>query len=660
MRLIFPLINIKRNLYRKINFPNFIKISEEVKESLINNKPIVALESTVITHGLPFPENIKLGNDIEDIVRNENCTPATISLIDGYINIGTSKEDLQKLGSPNNNPVKVSTRDIGNTLNSKRYGGTTVAATMFLSNLVGIKFFSTGGIGGVHRDVGETFDISCDLIELGRTPVVVICSGVKSILDVPKTLEFLETQGVNVIVNDEDWDFPGFFVKKTGLKGCYGEKSLMEIAKIIKFSEDIGSKCGTLVSVPIPEEASINGMEIEKAINDALEECKRMNIGGKEVTPFILKKVRELTKGTSLTSNIALLKNNAKIGSILANKYFQILNNEEKSVIKSCNEENETVKNKKQVTVIGASIIDIDALTDMKIEGTGASYSGKIYLKPGGVGRNHADALTKLGISTTLISAIGKDQFGLAMKQFCRHMDMTNVLSVSTHSTPVYSGLTSEGNVFCGILSLGDIMSCLSPEFIEEKEDIISSSEYLVLDGNLNKETLEKAIEIGRFYKKQLWYEPTDIFKVKKIFGLDNKIIKGINYFSPNRREFNEYCLLNNVKMNLKYGQEEITSLIKENHNSLFNDDMKLCLVTLDKEGVVAWDNVNKKIYQSGPPKYSNLLSASGAGDCFNSAFIASVLNNKSISEALIIASDCARQSLESEKAVPDVLKMLS
>uniref|UniRef100_A0A0K0EBJ1 PfkB domain-containing protein n=1 Tax=Strongyloides stercoralis TaxID=6248 RepID=A0A0K0EBJ1_STRER len=659
LRSPLSLINFNRNINKKINLPNFVKLSSEVRDGLINNRPIVALESTVITHGLPFPENIKLGKELENIVRQENCIPATISLINGKINIGTSEGDLEKLASLNNGAVKVSTRDIGNTIVSKKFGGTTVAATMFLSNLVGVKFFATGGIGGVHRHVEESFDISCDLIELGRTPVVVVCSGAKSILDIPKTLEFLETHGVNVIVNDDDCDFPGFFIPKTGLKGCYGESNLMKIAEIIKVNEEMGNKSGTLVSVPIPKEASVNGEEVERAIKRALDECREKNIGGKEVTPFILKRVRDLTEGISLTSNIALLKNNAKVASVLANKYFEILRNKDKSIVKCFDVKNEEVEETKQVTVIGASIIDIDAIVNMKIENNGASYPGNVYLKPGGVGRNHADALTKLGISTTLISAIGQDQFGIAMEDFCKHMDMSNVLRIPSLSTPVYLGITSQKNLFCGILNLGEILSQITPEFLKEKEDVISNSEYIIMDGNITEESIKKIAEIAQFYNKKLWYEPTDIFKVKKVFDKNKKIIKGINYFSPNKREFNEYCLLNNVKVNINSDRKEMISLIKQNHELLFNNDIKLCLITLDMDGVIIWDNIEKKVYEYDSPKNCNIISPSGAGDCFNSGFLASMINNKSISESLIIATNCAKQSMECEKAVPNNLKVL-
>uniref|UniRef100_A0A0N4ZDU2 PfkB domain-containing protein n=1 Tax=Parastrongyloides trichosuri TaxID=131310 RepID=A0A0N4ZDU2_PARTI len=648
----------KRSINNKLNLPNYIKFSDEVKDGLMSNKPIVALESTVITHGLPYPDNIKLGNDLEEIIRRNECVPATISLMNGKVNIGTSRKDLEMLGDPKVNPVKVSTRDISNTIVSKRFGGTTVAGTMFLSNLVGIKFFATGGIGGVHRGVEQTFDISCDLIELSRTNVVVVCSGAKSILDVGKTLEFLETHGVNVIVKSDTNDFPGFFVKSSGFQNCYNENDIDKIVDIIKVSKEIGNRNGILVSVPIPESDASNGIVIEDAIQQSLAIVKSQNISGRDVTPFILKQVRQLTKGASLTSNVALLKNNAQTASILASKYF---NTDKEFIVQSKFRRTMYDKSKKKVAVIGASIIDIDAITEYKIENTGTSYPGEVHLKPGGVGRNHADALTKLQIQTTLLSAIGKDQFGLAMENFCQHMNIQSVLRIPNERTPVYSGLTTQGNVFCGIMYLGNIMSYISPEYIKEKENILCDSDYIIIDGNLNIDTIKKVNEISKYYNKKLWYEPTDILKVKKIFEQNGEMMEGIRYFSPNRREFNEFCLLKKIPMNAVDGSKnEIINFIEKNHQRLFNNDMEICLVTLDKDGVIAWDNNEKKLYQREAPKYDKIISASGAGDCFNSGFLASMIGNKTIDESLSIASNCARQSLESTKAVPDDLRIIN
>lgn len=294
----------------------YLDIKPEVLETLNEGKAVVALESTIISHGMPYPENVETAKKVEEIVRNEGAVPATIAILNGRIKVGLTAEELEYLGK-SKNVVKTSRRDIPFVISKKLDGGTTVAATMIIASLAGIKVFATGGIGGVHRKAQETFDISADLQELASTNVAVICAGPKSILDIGLTLEYLETNGVPVVGFGTD-ELPAFYTRKSGFKVDYRIDTAEELARAIKVKWDLGLNGGLVIGNPIPEECEIDHEMINKAIDEAVEEAERTGIKGKEITPFLLSKVKEITKGDSLKANIQLVYNNAKVASQLA------------------------------------------------------------------------------------------------------------------------------------------------------------------------------------------------------------------------------------------------------------------------------------------------------------------------------------------------------
>ncbi|GAB6116787.1 pseudouridine-5'-phosphate glycosidase [Thermoanaerobacter brockii subsp. lactiethylicus] len=294
----------------------FIDLSKEVKEAMEERKPVVALESTIISHGMPYPENIETAKTLENIVREHGAIPATIAIINGRIKIGLSEEELEFMGT-SKEILKASRRDLPVVLAKGLSAATTVSATMICANLAGIKVFVTGGIGGVHRGAEQTFDISADLQELANTDVAVVCAGAKAILDLPRTLEYLETFGVPV-VGFKTSEFPAFYTRESGLKVDYKVDDEIEAAKIIKTKWDLGLKGGILIANPIPEEYALDKAYIDKAIEDALYEAEKRNIKGKEITPFLLDKIKDLTQGKSLKANIELVKNNAHVGAKIA------------------------------------------------------------------------------------------------------------------------------------------------------------------------------------------------------------------------------------------------------------------------------------------------------------------------------------------------------
>ncbi|CCC58062.1 Pseudouridine 5'-phosphate glycosidase [Caloramator australicus RC3] len=296
---------------------NYLELSKEVEKALKLGKPVVALESTIISHGMPYPENVETALNVERIVRENGATPATIAIINGKLKAGLTPDEIEYLGQKGREIVKVSRRDIPFIVAKKMDGATTVASTMIIAALAGIRVFATGGIGGVHREAQETFDISADLQELANTNVAVVCAGAKSILDLGLTLEYLETFGVPVVGYKTD-ELPAFYTRRSGFKLDYRLDTPEEIAKAIFVKWQLGLKGGVVVANPIPEEYEMDYDVINKAIEDALLEAKEKGIKGKETTPFLLAKVKEITGGKSLDSNIQLVYNNAKLASEIA------------------------------------------------------------------------------------------------------------------------------------------------------------------------------------------------------------------------------------------------------------------------------------------------------------------------------------------------------
>lgn len=301
------------------------RVSEEVAKALEENKPVIALESTIISHGMPYPQNVETAMKVESIIREHGCIPATVGIVDGVGVVGLSAEEIEEMGKRGQSIPKVSRRDLPIVLAEKSWGATTVATTMILAAKAGVEFFVTGGIGGVHRGAQETFDISADLEELGRTNVTVICAGAKAILDLKLTMEVLETKGVPVLGYQTE-NLPAFYSRDNGmgLKVDYALKNAEDAAKIVKAKRELGLNGGVLVTNPIPEEYAMPTDVINKAISEALAEMDAKGIRGKECTPFLLAKIADITEGKSLDSNIRLVFNNAAVGCEIAKEYCKL------------------------------------------------------------------------------------------------------------------------------------------------------------------------------------------------------------------------------------------------------------------------------------------------------------------------------------------------
>ena len=292
----------------------YLDISAEVKEALEQGKPVVALESTIISHGMPYPQNVETAMNVEKLIRENGAVPATIAIIKGRLKAGLTAEEIDYLGKTGAGVTKASRRDLPILVAEGRDGATTVTTTMMIAHMAGIQVFATGGIGGVHRGAETTMDISADLEELGQTPVMVVCAGAKSILDLGLTLEYLETKGVPVIGYGTE-ELPAFYTRKSGFGVDYELDTPEELAAAFHAERELGMKNGMLVTNPIPEKYSMDANVINTAIDEAVKEAKEQGIHGKETTPFLLAKVKDLTGGDSLESNIQLVYNNAVLGA---------------------------------------------------------------------------------------------------------------------------------------------------------------------------------------------------------------------------------------------------------------------------------------------------------------------------------------------------------
>ncbi len=301
-------------------YNDYLDIHPEVAEALAQNRPVVALESTIISHGMPYPQNVETALKVSNTVRESGAIPATIAIIHGRLKVGLEPSEIELLGKAGLSVTKVSRRDIPFVVASGAHGATTVAATMILAEMAGVKVFATGGIGGVHRGAQTSFDVSADLQELAQTRVAVVCAGAKSILDLGLTLEYLETHGVPVIGYQTD-SLPAFYTQTSDFNVDYRLDSAQAIADVLKAKQQLGLKGGAVIANPIPNEYAMPQQEIDAAIHQALSEAEQQGIHGKESTPFLLARVCELTGGDSLASNIQLVLNNARLASAIAIEY---------------------------------------------------------------------------------------------------------------------------------------------------------------------------------------------------------------------------------------------------------------------------------------------------------------------------------------------------
>ncbi|KAM6284191.1 uncharacterized protein M6G45_001983 isoform 1-T5 [Spheniscus humboldti] len=508
----------------------YVRIQPSVQEALMEGRPVVALESTIITHGMAYPQNLSMAREVEETVTTNGAVPATVGILRGRIHVGLTDEELEFLAS-SKNVVKVSRRDLPFILSQGLSGGTTVSGTMIAAHKAGIPVFVTGGIGGVHRGGENTLDVSADLTELGRTPVAVVSAGVKSILDIGRTLEYLETQGVCVAAFGESREFPAFFSRQSGFQAPYHVRDEEEAAELIASALGLGLSSGVLIAVPCPQERAASGQVIEEAIQQALSEARSKGITGKELTPFMLQKINELTDGKSLDSNLALIQNNARVGSCIAVALSKL---QKARRMENLPRRGDTTS--PQPVVIGGINVDFiaKAQNPVILDG-GQTNAGRVRRTFGGVGRNLADCLSRLGQTPLFLSAVGKDEHSESILHYCHHMDMSAVLQLEGKSTATYCAvITSAGELSVGLGDM-DIHHQITEQYVSQFKENLCQAPLVCIDGNVPLSTIQYVCQLAREHQLAVCYEPTDENKASKPFLSDSW--KALTYISPNLQE---------------------------------------------------------------------------------------------------------------------------
>jgi len=594
-----------------------VEVSKVVKKALQRHVPVVALESTILTHGMPFPENLEGIRAVKRRIEEAGACPAVAAVVQGRLRFGLEDDELERICYFMEEAVKCSTRDLAIAVAREGLGGTTVAATMAITKMAGISdVFVTGGCGGVHRGQGVN-DISADLGELGKTPVAVVCAGVKSILDIGNTLEHLETNSVPVLTLGQD-AFPAFFVKDSGFKTHVRVETVKEAAEIVNAHFDV-LKAGTGILFAVPNPAPLDQKQHDEALEQALREAEGKAVG-KDITPFLLKRMNEITKGASLRSNLALVENNAVVGTELALELFRLREQNRKyfSFL------HRPSKEKKRVLVAGAAALDIHCKPEKGPLLKGTSNPGTIKHSFGGVGRNIADAISTLGgnVTADLLTFLGNDKEGAAIRAFCevRGIGMEPALTFEKFGTSKY----------CSVLdSDGELVTAVANMHILEQDIEINADldpyELLVLDANMNVHFLSRLIAAARKANLKTICDPVSVPKTAKL----KSVIAQLDFVTPNRNEFEAMAGF----------EKGPVAIITEGGNG----------VTLRHP------DGSEKHYK---PEWveKDIISSHGAGDCFAGALAWSFVENKGfeIGQHIKFAMGCAMQALKTDFAVPE------
>ena len=671
-----------------------IQILPEVQNGLETNKPIIALESTILSHGLPYPQNIDLSNMLSQIIREKQCIPATIAIKNNICQVGLSKEDIYDLTIANleHRVEKCTTRDLPfllsrknhhndsnhndnthNNSNSKiQWGATTVASTMKIAHLAGISTFVTGGTGGVHRNVESTMDISSDILELSRTPVIVISAGIKSILDIEKTLEYLETMSVPVASYQTN-EFPAFFSPKSGVISPKRVDCPTDIAHAYYAGKDIGLQSGMLIAVPNYDPA---GENVEYAIQQSIKEAKDAGITGRDVTPFILRRVNERTDGDSLRSNIALVKRNAEVGADIAiqvaklrndrqrQNQWMMMNNNSNTITTSS--DNNTITTSR-VVIVGGAVVDIVAKSKNDIIPS-TSNPGSCTESDGGVARNIADVLGQLGTKPILFTAVGDDDRGKALRQRMEEeydipIERQHIKVVPTCNTATYLAiLDASGDLYTAIADMDILREIPIPD-----DQYIAAADYLVIDANPPIETILKIVQTAKKFDTKVVFDPTSVPKVSYLKD-NHDFLSCISFAFPN---IDELLSMTTIKTEeetqfdyhhaLYYGDNDIFLRALESLTTNVLHKMHPVsahiIVTLGSKGAFLASKDDSSItyhYFAVNESLQDVENCTGAGDTMVGVFVKSLLDGNSVVTSIEKGMNGSLESLKcANKAIP-------
>ncbi|TRY72383.1 hypothetical protein TCAL_04749 [Tigriopus californicus] len=673
-------------MYPRLLGREFLRFSPEVQRILhqcqspwdLLASQIVLLESAILTHGMPYPTNLEMAHQVQNIIRDRGAVPATVGIISGKLHIGLTDHDLAWLARPDTAKVKVSRRDLPAVLARGGHGGTTVAGTLLAARQTpwgSLPLFVTGGIGGVHRAGQNSMDVSADLVEMGRSSTTVISAGIKSILDIGRTLEYLETQGVCVGTLGETDDFPAFFTRKSGFRSPVHVRDERDMARLMATHHSLNLDSGILMSVPIP--AADEATDVEEAIQQALALADEKGITGREVTPFVLGKVNELSQGASLKANLALIKNNARVGADIAVELAQLVRSsiQPKSHHLQLDRDKASTAETIQLRpmVVGGSILDlVTHIRDPVVSMDGSTHLGTVDFGYGGVGRNLADALALFDLNPMFISAVGADDLGRNMIEHNEKLDKSRVAILSDHRTAMYNiVLDCDGAVRLGVGDMS-IHTQVSPSLIQEQLPRLEQCSMLVLDGNLPQESVNYLLQLDNASNVPVFYEPTDVRKSDKF--LKSGVPSAVTYFSPNLKELfsatgsaYSYDDLNDCNASLYKAVDACVDMLTL---------LQVIIVTMGDDGVliVRRGSAHEPLPLRNDPgsksrseftisathypvrKICDAVSCSGAGDCLSAAFITSILNHHSQGQAVAAGIQAAALSLGQDMSVPTML----
>jgi pseudouridine-5'-phosphate glycosidase/pseudouridine kinase len=626
----------------------FYVLSDEVRWALASQQPVVALESTVLTHGLPWPTNRTVAHLLESVVRQHHATPATIAVIEGRIRVGLSAVELDRLCDWARQPEsarhlhKLTTRDLPWALALGKSGGTTVAATAFVAHQFGIRVFATGGIGGVHRDGHITMDVSADLIELSRTPVCVVCAGAKSILDIGRTLEYLETHGVTVVGWNTE-EFPAFFVASSGHRVPYTIRTAQEGARLLYTLHTLGQRSGVILGVPIPAIHAADGHRIELAIQHALRDAQHNGITGNALTPYLLAAVNRLTSGASLRANVALLANNAAVAAQIACAL------------------NALQTTPPDVCVVGALALDVTSRVE---EGTtlraGVSNVGRVTLSSGGVGRNIAEALARLDGGTqrmrTLLLSVSlaptRDPLAAYLFEQLRRAgcDTSGIVLLdnapSQLSTPVFHCVLAENGEVGVAVNAMELCNRITPTLLHRFVSVLQHAHYVVVDANLPQDTLVWLANFVHRAGGTLWFEPTSSVKCIRAVPILDKL----TYISPNVDEL--WALTQAVAPHHALSHDDVA----QNASILLGRGVRNVIVKMGAHGV-SWFTKDAGSGHLDALPVRAVVSAAGAGDCLVAGTLFALHNGLCLADALTFGLHVARASVESSVTVPPTIQ---
>ncbi|ORY81367.1 Indigoidine synthase A like protein-domain-containing protein [Protomyces lactucae-debilis] len=707
VNLVYPVTRfLQRCSAQKSRYYSSLVLSPDVKRALAAKKPVVCLESTIITHGMAYPQNLNMARQVESVIRQHGATPATIAILNGKAHVGLQDADLELLASTGQAARKVSRRDLATILADKAVGGTTVSATMILAKRAGIKVFVTGGIGGVHRNAESTMDISNDLNELSRNDVAVVCAGPKAILDIPRTLEYLETMGVTVTTVGQK-NLPAFYSRDSGIKSPQMSPSPEHAASIIAANQSLKLESAVLVCVPIPEKAGLDGKMMDSVIQKAVQDADAQGIRGKDSTPFLLAAVSEATKGRSLEANIALVMENARVGAQIA-VHLADLENGPTSFAEALMENEEATfiqqpEESVQVLAIGGVAVDITCSVPKPTGGVASllhtSNPGKTTRSLGGVAANMARAVRQAGQPVRLVTAVGNDTDGtFALEQLKVHRIDTSFTHVSeTGRTASYTNIQAGGELVTAVADM-DILRIISSGSINQALQGQKGG-WAIIDANLSSETFFSALRAAKDQQIQVCFEPTSIAKSAIAFSTDEKLTvfpeSMIDMVTPNIHELKSlfdaakatgyfetaswWTVINamNIMSEQRSQMEHLARRIQRKSGSdsdmLESGVLQQCIqllplmpniyVTLGKQGVLSLhlsDGVQSKgktdlglhiqghdcavdiMYYATPETVGGHESDTGAGDTFTGSLIAAFANGRPIVTAVHDAQKAA------------------